>query len=68
MYSYIYITYVLWKHRHIIYNVYYYGSLIYSFTPVLYYKKVKQEESDDWVICEKSDNDIKTIVDTVVLI
>jgi hypothetical protein len=53
MYSYIYITYVLWQHRHVIYNVYYYGSLIYSFTPSIHYKKVVQEEEclDDWVIC-----------------
>lgn len=67
MYSYIYITYVLWKHRYVIYNVYYYGSLIYSFIPVLYYKKIKQEDLEEWVICEKN-NDIKTILDTVVLI
>jgi len=55
MYSYIYITYVLWQHRHIIYNVYYYGSIIYSFTPSIHYKKVVQEdepEIQDWIICE----------------
>jgi hypothetical protein len=54
MYSYIYITYVLWQHRHIIYNVYYYGTLIYSFTPVLHYKKVQEEDDliEDWIVCD----------------
>lgn len=50
MYTYIYITYVLWQHRHVIYNVYYYGTLVYEFVPYFNFKKITQEEQDDdWV-------------------
>ncbi len=51
MYSYIYISYVLWQHRHVIYNVYYYGSLVYSFAPSF---KVEVED-ESWVAYDMDD-------------
>ena len=42
---------MLWQHRHVIYNVYYYGSLVYSFAPSF---KVEVED-ESWVVYDMDD-------------